>query len=1211
MGRKRDLVRAWLKPDSASPVVSPTPPRGSSPAPPPPVSSPPASNAASPVTKTSKYSVLDKAFTKASEKVPETEKVAFVQASKTIDEKNLLTRVRAYDAAHKDTSSFRPHADRLSKFLDLLNRFMGGVAIGIQASPEISSLVVGSVRIVIDLALRFSLYFVKLTNMICEFEEYLSLLEQYAKAADIAIVERTVVNAYATLIEFSWKARRLFIDAAGNERKRISFRVFMRQHWEPFESEFVTIKEDLQRHFNELSHCVQALHFDFARKAELARRQAEAKKERSEFLNWLSSVDFEKTHQDTFAKKHEDTCDWLIQQVKYKEWLNTPASSLLWCHGKPGIGKSVLASNVIEDITLRVGLREDAALCFAYYNYQNVQLKDLHQVVGSLIKQVCRRKNSVPRSLLQIKEDAFSSSLVGTQDIFLSLTEDLSEVYVVFDALDECPEQERGEVLQFITGIMTAQGQCKIRVFVTSREEMDIKHAFADKSFPSIHILAESVTADIETYTRSQVEKLWAGVNGKTLYINNDELQEKIIQTLASKAAGMFLWVNLQLDSLCQASKAHQDAVVEAALESLPQGLSNTYARILDKVEAQTPYMRELALMCLSWTIYAERPLTIDELRAALTINLRHESRQDLHIDSSQVILEACGNLLEKVGNFIRPIHYTVQEYMTTAIKGPLPHTIRAQLLDSRAVHIDLSLACLFLIRKFAFRTSSRHHSLIYEFDQFADYAFQTFDCHIAQCGEPSVEIMSELDTIMQQNSAFLAYIVRRRVRDFNPAKIMVTPGTLVYSSHLYHVPSVRQKWCDGTSPKYALHLAASARLPTAVIRLLQAGYDVNEKDSYGQTPLYFACMGSAVETAQILIHHQADINVQGGQYGSPLQAASVVGSEQLVKLLLDNNADVNTQPEHGFCGQALQAASFWGHKEVVKMLLAAGADVNARGGCYGSALHAASFWGDEEIINILIASGADVHARGESCGSVLLGASACGHEQVIKLLLAAGADVNVQGGRYRNALNQASSAGRWEVVKILVANGAHVNAVDEKHGSALMVASGSGHEQVVRILLAAGADVNVQGGEYGSALHVASLWGKEAIVKMLIASGADVNADAKVAVREINLKEEKHCFGSALLLASYRGHEQVVQILLDAGADVNARGVDVNAKDGSSYGALWVASDRGHQQVVQILLAAGAQDDRRLGDGQSSSGDWETETSSDSWSSASDEEAF
>ena len=52
-------------------------------------------------------------------------------------------------------------------------------------------------------------------------------------------------------------------------------------------------------------------------------------------------------------------------------------------------------SNVIEDITARIGLRGDAALCFVYYNYRDVQLSDLTQIIAALVQQLCRKKDHI------------------------------------------------------------------------------------------------------------------------------------------------------------------------------------------------------------------------------------------------------------------------------------------------------------------------------------------------------------------------------------------------------------------------------------------------------------------------------------------------------------------------------------------------------------------------------------------------------------------------------------------------------------------------------------------------------------------------------------------------------------------------------------------------------------------------------------------------
>ncbi|KAF2736367.1 hypothetical protein EJ04DRAFT_171467 [Polyplosphaeria fusca] len=305
----RDRLRAAFTSDSASSAsTSGLPPPHAQPAttvsfPSPPTPAP--SNGSSSATVTSRNAVLEEALATFSKTIPDAEKAAFEQASKTIDERALLSNVQTYDAVHKDDSCFRPHAERLTKFLSLLDRFMGGVAIGIQANPEVSSLVVGAVRIVIDLALKFTIFFSRLTEMIYKFEDYLKPVAEYAKAADIEAIKEPVVNIYTNVLNFSWKARHVFIDTSGNSRKWTSLRAFMRQHWETFEAEFVSIEKDMRHHLEVLSHSARARQFNDIRNtkverqhienlAELARHQ----EEKSRFLSWVSTIEFEKIHQD-------------------------------------------------------------------------------------------------------------------------------------------------------------------------------------------------------------------------------------------------------------------------------------------------------------------------------------------------------------------------------------------------------------------------------------------------------------------------------------------------------------------------------------------------------------------------------------------------------------------------------------------------------------------------------------------------------------------------------------------------------------------------------------------------------------------------------------------------------------------------------------------------------------------------------------------------
>lgn len=68
------------------------------------------------------------------------------------------------------------------------------------------------------------------------------------------------------------------------------------------------------------------------------------------------------------------------------------------------------------------------------------------------------------------------------------------------------------------------------------------------------------------------------------------------------------------------------------------------------------------------------------------------------------------------------------------------------------------------------------------------------------------------------------------------------------------------------------------------------------------------------------LLKNGIDIDAEGGEYCTALQAASSKGHERLVRMLLDNNADVNTRG--GKHGTAVQAAFENGHAKIVQTLL-------------------------------------------------------------------------------------------------------------------------------------------------------------------------------------------------------------------------------------------------------------------------------------------------
>lgn len=123
------------------------------------------------------------------------------------------------------------------------------------------------------------------------------------------------------------------------------------------------------------------------------------------------------------------------------------------------------------------------------------------------------------------------------QRVLQKLSERLDKLFLVLDALDECPAKQRGEILEVLHGLIspgTSQA-CQVKLFITSREESDIKRTL--KTFPIIRIEAEKVNADIEAYVTDQIGPYLTVVGFKI----EDTLRNKICTTLVDKAGGMYV----------------------------------------------------------------------------------------------------------------------------------------------------------------------------------------------------------------------------------------------------------------------------------------------------------------------------------------------------------------------------------------------------------------------------------------------------------------------------------------------------------------------------------------------------------------------------------------------------------------------------------------------------------------------------------------------
>jgi ankyrin repeat protein len=153
-----------------------------------------------------------------------------------------------------------------------------------------------------------------------------------------------------------------------------------------------------------------------------------------------------------------------------------------------------------------------------------------------------------------------------------------------------------------------------------------------------------------------------------------------------------------------------------------------------------------------------------------------------------------------------------------------------------------------------------------------------------------------------------------QRARAVATIKVLLAHGADVNARLHQEKPTVRalnELQFEGATP---LALAAEVNNLEAIKVLVAAGADPNIPTAYGTTPLILAAgagtdvqrarsveeRGIAVETAQFLLDHGADVNAVGEFGWTPLHAAAYQGLTDVIELLVSKGAKTETKDKLG-----------------------------------------------------------------------------------------------------------------------------------------------------------------------------------------------------------------------------------------------------------------------------------------------------------------------
>ncbi|KAN0107407.1 Ankyrin repeat-containing domain protein [Russula decolorans] len=196
-------------------------------------------------------------------------------------------------------------------------------------------------------------------------------------------------------------------------------------------------------------------------------------------------------------------------------------------------------------------------------------------------------------------------------------------------------------------------------------------------------------------------------------------------------------------------------------------------------------------------------------------------------------------------------------------------------------------------------------------------------------------------------------------------------------------------------SPAAPLYYAALCGFHDLVEHLItKHPQDVNADGGYYVRPLVAALAGEYFQTADLLRHNGADLDVRGDSGRNPLHAAAYSGNLEMVRILIEYNpADINARDEGGSTPLSWASPSD-NHKDgsVHQLLLEHGADINTQDQDGWTPLYYASYFGPLEVVRVLLEHGADVEVKTNDGQTALQVAVERGHDEIVELLRKHGA---------------------------------------------------------------------------------------------------------------------------------------------------------------------------------------------------------------------------
>jgi hypothetical protein len=262
----------------------------------------------------------------------------------------------------------------------------------------------------------------------------------------------------------------------------------------------------------------------------------------SKVVNWFKTSNPEQNHAACRDKCEPGTAKWVIAEEAFLDWEDT-AGGVLWVHGIPGAGKTILSSAIIDYLGNAIangggGDGGTKRMAYYYFDFSDSRKHNVADMLKSVIYQLlcaASGESEAATALYESKrggtEEPTNEELVGLLMAEVALTE---VTYLVIDALDECPGPRGERQTLFKRFLNTERPPGNLKIVATSRREPDIEAALSRITTHQIAIQSSKVDDDVRVYVKGEIER------DATLMRWQATLKKEILDAVVKGAHGMY-----------------------------------------------------------------------------------------------------------------------------------------------------------------------------------------------------------------------------------------------------------------------------------------------------------------------------------------------------------------------------------------------------------------------------------------------------------------------------------------------------------------------------------------------------------------------------------------------------------------------------------------------------------------------------------------------